>query len=93
MDSGADKIIDLYERHAHDYVADRSLVRWNESAWLDRFTALLPQRATILDIGCGFGEPIARYFIDRGFGVEGVDSSPSLIADCRENSGPNLACG
>jgi len=84
MDSHADKIIDLYERHAHDYLADRRVVCWNESAWLDRFSALLPHRATILDIGCGFGEPIARYFIDRGFGVEGVDSSPSLIALCRE---------
>jgi trans-aconitate methyltransferase len=80
----ADKIIGLYETHAEDYVADRCRVRWNESAWLARFAALLPQRATILDIGCGFGEPIARYFIHRCFGVEGVDSSPSLIARCRE---------
>jgi hypothetical protein len=30
--------MDLYERHAHDYVADRRLVGWNESAWLDQFT-------------------------------------------------------
>jgi SAM-dependent methyltransferase len=77
MDSHADKIIDLYERHAHNYVADRGRVRWNESAWLDRFTALLRQRATILDIGCGFGEPIARYLIDRSFAVDGVDASPT----------------
>ncbi len=40
MDSPADQIIDLYERHAHDSVADRRRVRWNESAWLDRFTVL-----------------------------------------------------
>jgi hypothetical protein len=33
--------VDLYEQHAHDYVADRRRVRWNESAWLDRFTALI----------------------------------------------------
>jgi SAM-dependent methyltransferase len=84
MDSHADKIIDLYERHAHNYVADRGRVRWNESAWLDRFTTLLPQRATILDIGCGFGEPIARYLIDRSFAVDGVDASPTLISLCRE---------
>lgn len=84
MDSHADKIIDLYERHAHDYVADRRRVRWNESGWLDRFTALLPQHATILDIGCGSGEPIARYLVDRSFRVEGLDASPSLIGHCRE---------
>jgi SAM-dependent methyltransferase len=65
MDSQADKIIDLYERHAHDYVADRRRVLWNERAWLDRFTALLPRSAAILDIGCGSGEPIAQYLTDR----------------------------
>jgi len=84
MTSHTDRIIDLYERHANDYVADRRRMRSNESAWLDRFTAFLPQRATILDIGCGSGEPIARYFIERHFGVEGVDASPSLITHCRE---------
>jgi SAM-dependent methyltransferase len=79
MDSDADKIIDLYERHAHDYVADRRSVGWNESAWLDRFSALLSQGASILDIGCGSGEPNARYLIDQGFAVDGVDTSPTLI--------------
>jgi len=84
MASHADTIIDLYERHAHDYVADRRRTGWIEGPWLDRFTALLPQGATILDIGCGSGEPIARYLVDRGFAVEGADSSPTLIAVCRE---------
>jgi SAM-dependent methyltransferase len=84
MDLDADKIIDFYERHAHDYVADRRTVDWNESAWLDRFSALLPHGASILDIGCGSGEPIAKYLIDRGFTVDGVDTSPTLIALCRE---------
>jgi SAM-dependent methyltransferase len=85
MNSHADGIVDLYERHAHDYVADRRRVRWNESAWLDRFTAFLPRGATILDIGCGSGEPIARYLVDRGFDVEGADASPTLVAFCRKH--------
>jgi trans-aconitate methyltransferase len=29
------------------------------------------------------GEPIARYLVESGFGVVGVDSSPSMIALCR----------
>jgi SAM-dependent methyltransferase len=82
--SDSDRIIDLYERNAHNYVADRRGVKWDESAWLDRFIALLPQEATILDIGCGSGEPIARYFINRNLRVEGVDASPTLISVCRE---------
>jgi SAM-dependent methyltransferase len=74
MDSDADKIIDLYDRHAHDYVADRRYVGWNESAWLERFGALLRQGSSILDIGCGSGAPVAKYLIDQGFAVDGVDS-------------------
>jgi SAM-dependent methyltransferase len=81
--SDSDKIIDLYERNARNYVADRCCVGWDESAWLDRFIALLPQNAKILDIGCGCGEPIARYLIDRNFAVEGVDGSSTLISVCR----------
>jgi SAM-dependent methyltransferase len=83
MNSLSDQIIGLYERHADHYVADRSR-QCRESAWLDRFTALLPPGAEILDIGCGFGEPIARYLINRGFAVDGVDASPTLIGLCRK---------
>jgi SAM-dependent methyltransferase len=82
--SDSDRIIDLYERNAHNYVSDRRGAGWDESAWLDRFIALLPQHGTILDIGCGSGEPIARYLIERGFAVEGVDSSPTLVSVCSE---------
>jgi SAM-dependent methyltransferase len=85
MPSDSDKIIDLYQRNAENYVTDRRSVRWDESAWLDRFIALLPQDATILDLGCGYGEPIARYFINRNFAVEGVDASPTFISVCREH--------
>jgi SAM-dependent methyltransferase len=85
MVSDADQIIDLYERHAHDYVADRRSVDWHEVGWVDRFSALLPRGASILDMGCGSGEPIARHLIERGFMVDGVDSSPTLLALCREH--------
>jgi SAM-dependent methyltransferase len=84
MNSYADKIIDVYEHHAHDYVADRQNAHRNEHRWLDRFGALLSKGASILDLGCGCGEPIAKYFIDRGFAVDGIDTSRTLIALCRE---------
>jgi SAM-dependent methyltransferase len=84
MDSHADRIIDLYERHAHDYVTDRGRLPWNEGAWLDRFSERLPRCASILDIGCGFGDPMAGYLIERGFVVEGADASATLIERCRE---------
>lgn len=83
MSSDADNITDVYERHAQTYdrLRGRGLV---ERAWLDRFAALLPLDASVLDIGCGMGEPIARYFIECGFAVTGIDSSAPLIALCKE---------
>ena len=75
--------MDLYEQHADRYIEDRARVRWDESAWLDRFIALLPGMGTVLDLGCGCGEPVARYLINSSLVVEGVDSSPTLIAHCR----------
>lgn len=78
-----DRIIGLYEENAAawDEIRGRTL---KERAYFDAFTALLPARGTILDLGCGSGEPVARHLIESGFAVTGVDSSPSLIAMCRE---------
>jgi SAM-dependent methyltransferase len=50
-----------------------------ERAWLDRLIAPLPRSSTILDLGCGGGEPIDRYLIDHGFHIVGVDHSPTMI--------------
>jgi SAM-dependent methyltransferase len=46
--------------------------------------ALLPPKASVLDLGCGSAEPIARYFIEQGCDVTGVDSSQALIDICRD---------
>ena len=77
------RIIELYERHARDFDCDRSRSLF-EKAWLDRFLSHVPASGTVLDIGCGMAEPIARYFIEAGFNIVGVDSSPSLIEMCRK---------
>ena len=78
----ADRIIGIYQRHAADWDRDRGRDLF-EKAWLDRFTSLLTPRAPVLDLGCGSGEPIARYLIEKGCDVTGVDSSPALIDLCR----------
>jgi len=77
-----DAVRDLYERHAHAYDRDRGR-SLQERAWLDQFLSLLPAGGSVLDLGCGMGEPIARYLCSCGCAVVGVDSSPSLIALCR----------
>jgi 2-polyprenyl-3-methyl-5-hydroxy-6-metoxy-1,4-benzoquinol methylase len=77
-----DLVIDLYERHSRAYDRDRSR-SLHERTWLDRFLVHVRPGGTVLDVGCGMGEPIARYLIDRGFRVVGVDASPSMIELCR----------
>lgn len=77
-----DAIVDLYERHSRVYDRDRGR-GLQERAWLDRFLSRVRAGGTVLDVGCGMGEPIARYVIECGFTVVGIDSSPSMIALCR----------
>jgi SAM-dependent methyltransferase len=78
-------IIDLYQRKALDWIESRARTRLIEKPWLDRFRALLPPAAPILDIGCGSAAPMAAYLIELGYPVAGVDSSPAMIDACRRN--------
>jgi len=68
----------IYENQAEvwDALRGRSLF---EEAWLQRFSRRLPPGGTVLDLGCGAGEPIARWFLDQGFDVTGADFSTSLL--------------
>jgi SAM-dependent methyltransferase len=81
MSTEAERIIEIYESLAEVWV-DARLREANlyERGWLDRYCALLPPGGSVLDIGCGAGEPIARHFGELGYAVTGVDSSPSMIA-------------
>ncbi len=83
MTADSERIIGLYERHAHDFNRERQRSLF-EKPWLDRFLNLLSPGGSILDLGCGSAEPIARYFIEKGYDVTGVDSSATLIAICKD---------
>jgi SAM-dependent methyltransferase len=80
--TGRDTVIAVYERHARAYDIDRGR-SLQERGWLDRFLSQVRPEGTVLDVGCGMGEPMARYIIQRGFDVVGMDASPSLIGLCR----------
>lgn len=52
---------------------------YREKKYLDLFIKELPQRAHILDVGCGSGHPIANYLISNGLKVTGIDASKELL--------------
>lgn len=72
----------LYERHATAFDRDRGK-RLVERAWFEQFRQVMTEGADVLDLGCGSGEPVARYLVEKGHRVTGVDSSPTLIGLCR----------
>lgn len=78
----SETVIDLYRTHAAEFDQLRGK-NMQEAPWFDRFLSIMPASSHILDIGCGSGEPIARYCIERGYAVTGVDASENLIALCR----------
>ncbi|MGU3412611.1 class I SAM-dependent DNA methyltransferase [Enterobacteriaceae bacterium C34A] len=80
-DPSAQNIIELYHKGAEAWDSGRK-GNCIERAWLERFRALLPVKAEILDLGCG--DPIAGYFLQQGYRVYGVDSSVPLLAKCRQ---------
>jgi SAM-dependent methyltransferase len=73
----------LYEKHAvaFDQARGRSLM---ERPYLDTLANSMAPGGWVLDLGCGMGEPIARYFFDGGYRVTGVDAAPAMLTICRE---------
>ncbi|GAB5518400.1 MAG: class I SAM-dependent methyltransferase [Rhodothermales bacterium] len=69
---------EVYERHATAFDQQRAKYLF-EQAWLDRFLEGLPAGGRILDMGCGAGEPIARYLIEQGFRVTGFDVAQAML--------------
>ena len=77
--SDAGAVVGLYQRHGLAWARDRER-GGIEAVWLDRFGALVADQGSVLDIGCGSGYPVARYLLDRGLSVVGVDTAPALLA-------------
>jgi SAM-dependent methyltransferase len=79
----AEQIPEIYGRYALEWDADRNNRTWNDKEWHDRFVTCLPKGATVLDLGCGSGMPIAHHLVRHGLRVTGVDTSLTLIVLCR----------
>jgi cyclopropane fatty-acyl-phospholipid synthase-like methyltransferase len=53
--------------------------------YLKRFSRLIEQGKTVLDVGCGEGIPVDAYLVKRGFAVNGIDASARMIERARTN--------
>ncbi|WP_147124459.1 class I SAM-dependent methyltransferase [Shimia ponticola] len=82
MNDDAEAIVGIYQRHATAFRRLRKPIG-NERKWFIRFTALVPKGGTVLDLGCGFGAPVAEALVIDGATVTGVDTSASLLAEAR----------
>jgi ubiquinone/menaquinone biosynthesis C-methylase UbiE len=45
----------------------------------------LPRNAKVLDVGCGAGIPVAKFLVDSGFEVVGIDFSEKMLRLARKN--------
>jgi cyclopropane fatty-acyl-phospholipid synthase-like methyltransferase len=69
---------EIYDGFAQDYDASRG--QFDMSAVLDEFyPRLAVESGHLLDLGCGAGGPFARFFIDQGWMVTGVDFSEKML--------------
>jgi len=72
----------VYARHAREL--DRARTGSSmELPYLERAASLAPPPGKVLDVGCGSGEPIARFFVDRGYQVTGIDMVEEMLEICR----------
>ncbi|WP_205632944.1 class I SAM-dependent methyltransferase [Enhygromyxa salina] len=77
------RVKQFYAAHGLRFDAERAR-ELNERSYLERVRAAVPAPARVLDLGCGGGEPIGRWFLESGYRVTGIDAEPSLLALARE---------
>src|SRR5215813_10050661 len=71
-----------YEVVAADFISARN-PRIGAST-IREWSQTLPPGSSILDLGCGHGIPISQTLIEAGFAVYGVDASPTLVQNLRD---------
>lgn len=64
------RIADLY---ANQYFEDLTDV-----PYIFKFLSLLPEKASILDVGCGPGQ-FTKYMLEKGYAVDSIDLSSKMI--------------
>ncbi|MEM9173725.1 MAG: class I SAM-dependent methyltransferase [Myxococcota bacterium] len=72
----------LYTKHAAAFDELRTGSTM-EQPYLERVARTAEGAERMLDLGCGSSEPIARFFIERGYAVTGFDFSRTMLGIAR----------
>lgn len=76
------EVLGIYEANAAAFDSDRSR-NLMEKPYLDELLAHLDaSNRRVLDLGCGAGDPIARYLIEQGCHVTGIDGASAMVEIC-----------
>lgn len=76
--------IDYYEQNAKTFIESTRNVDFTEIQ--DAFLGLLPEKALILDFGCGSGRD-TKYFLEQGYFVDAMDGSLELCKAASDYTG------
>jgi trans-aconitate methyltransferase len=79
MQNSYDQIAEQWHSHirAQGYI-DRVL------GYVDLLVKGLQPGVKVLDLGCGTGKPVARYLVEKGFRVTGIDQSKKMLEIARQ---------
>ena len=71
-------VFKVYDKIANWFTANRPY-QLIEKPYLEELGRLIPERSSILDLGCGNGKPIMQHLLQSGFDVTGVDASIKML--------------
>jgi SAM-dependent methyltransferase len=70
---------DLISANYNEHYFDNPLLKTAFDEWLKK----LPAGGRVLDAGCGHGDPVISYLLDKGFQPTGSDISPKMLERAR----------
>jgi len=82
-----DKNVEYYNENADSFFDGSVVADMSESR--DKFTALLPEKAAVLDAGCGSGRD-SKAFMEAGYEVTAFDASPEMRKRASEYIGQEV---
>lgn len=85
-DPGVDQVLlnqQSYDAIASQWQQARLVISTKEQRYLEAVLTDLTPGDTVLDLGCGTGQPMAAWFIDQGLQVTGIDQSAEMLACAR----------